>query len=297
LIADEPLTLVDTGPKTPEAFESLRTQFESLGFRIEKLKRIVLTHAHLDHMGLASQLRQISGADIYAHPWDSERFVREPESSRDPRWFARLGVPPQVVEMLESHWRRLSTMMDPIDDVNLIQDGDELQFSGGTLRVVHSPGHTPGHVCLFHAGKRTLLAADCVLKKITPNPMLSRDPRNQSKRFPSLTMFLQTVERLRELAPAFVYTGHGDDVDDYEAYRQGIIKHVESRQQRLLDLLGDSTVTPWEMSLKLFPRADDAQRYLALSETVAHFDLGVTKEKLVIEENQGVEWFRKPKED
>ncbi|MFN7928514.1 MAG: MBL fold metallo-hydrolase [Blastocatellia bacterium] len=75
LLVDDPLTLVDTGPKTDAAKEALTTQLHNLGFRITDIQRIILTHTHEDHCGLASWLQQQCGAPVYVHEWEQENLT------------------------------------------------------------------------------------------------------------------------------------------------------------------------------------------------------------------------------
>lgn len=291
LVVEDPITLIDTGPKTAEALDALRLQIEALGLRLGDIQRIVLTHAHLDHAGQAERLRRLTGATVYAHPWEAERLGHVPDASRDPALFAALGVPPRVVDEFNTVWDYLNTMVDPVPDIPVLEDGDELPFEKGSLTIVHTPGHTPGHICLFYAAQRTLIAADTVLKRITPNPILNGHPRQPGRRFPSLAAFVQSLDRLRHLAPVLVYTGHGEEVDDYEAYYRTIVTHAQERQRELLHVMGDGAATAWELSLRLFPQAGSQQRFLALSETVAHLDWAVEKGAVVCENRNGVEYF------
>ncbi len=291
LIAEDPITLIDTGPKTSEALEALRSSIEALGLRLSDIRRIVLTHAHLDHAGQAERLRRLTGAVVYAHRWEAERLGQVPDASRDPVLFASLGVPARVVEEFNAVWEYLSTMVDPISELPSLDDGDELPFEKGALTIIHTPGHTPGHICLFHPGQRALIAADTVLKRITPNPILNRDPRQPDRRFLSLPAFLESLDRLGQIAPALVYTGHGEEVDDYHAYHRMIVTQARNRQRELLQVMGEGTATAWELSLRLFPHTGSQQRFLALSETIAHLDWAVEEGKVVRENRNGVEYF------
>src|SRR5678816_2213909 len=74
IVEEDPLTLVDTGPKIPEAFEALKDALHTLGKRIEDVERIVLTHLHEDHCGLAGAVQRASGATIFVHPWEGDRL-------------------------------------------------------------------------------------------------------------------------------------------------------------------------------------------------------------------------------
>ncbi|NJM52363.1 MAG: MBL fold metallo-hydrolase, partial [Blastocatellia bacterium] len=72
VIDDEPLTLIDTGPKTPEAAQALRDGLSRNGIKLSDIQRIILTHAHEDHCGLAKTIRdEAKNAEIYVHDWET----------------------------------------------------------------------------------------------------------------------------------------------------------------------------------------------------------------------------------
>jgi glyoxylase-like metal-dependent hydrolase (beta-lactamase superfamily II) len=292
LIAEDPLTLVDTGPKTDDAFRSLRDQVEARGFQLEQIRRVIISHTHEDHAGLAARIKQISHAAIYVHPWEAHRLTEPRDYLVGRKMLRQVGVPPTAIDEFEARWKRFGAMTDLVSDVQVVDEGDDVAFASESLRVLHTPGHTPGHISLWRQGERALIAADTVLKRISPNPVINPDPRNASRRFPSLSMYLNTLARLRDLSPTLIYTGHGEEVVDMDAYHNGMLRHVRSRQSRLLELFPPHAVTAWEMSLKLFPGVGDEHRFLAVSETSAHIDLATDAGKLIGEESDGVEYYR-----
>jgi glyoxylase-like metal-dependent hydrolase (beta-lactamase superfamily II) len=189
----------------------------------------------------------------------------------------RAGVPADVIERFRAGYRELRTLGGDPFEVETIDDGDTLEFERASFEVVHTPGHTPGSICLFRAADRLLIAADTVLRNITPNPMLSPDPVDSSRRFPSLGEYLVSLARLRTLAPTIVKGGHGGDVSDFDAYFNQVVRANDERQKKLGALLPDEGASAWQASLALFPEAEREHRFLALSETVAHLDFGVAE--------------------
>jgi glyoxylase-like metal-dependent hydrolase (beta-lactamase superfamily II) len=292
LIPDDPITLIDTGPKTEEAFRSLRDHFERVNVRMEDVRRIIITHTHWDHAGQAAILKKMSGATVFVHPWEAHRMAGDEGYMVGLRMLVQVGVPGDVVEQFEDRLRRYGAWIDPVPDINLLDEGDEVGFSTGDFRVLHTPGHTPGHLCLWREGPRLLVAGDTVLKRITPNPVMNVDPRGSDRRFPSLSLYLKTLDRLRLLGPTLIHTGHGEDVFDLELYCNEMVKHVRERQSRLLGLMPTHGVTAWDMSNLLFPNAGIDQGFLAVSEASAHLDLAVDQGKLVRDERDGIEYNR-----
>jgi glyoxylase-like metal-dependent hydrolase (beta-lactamase superfamily II) len=136
-----------------------------------------------------------------------------------------------------------------------------------------------------------MIAADTVLKDITPNPVLSPDPLDSSKRFPSLGEYLVSLARIRAAAPTVVHGGHGGDVHDFESYFFMAVRFHDERQRKLASLLTQDGSTAWDACLRLFPRVKGAQRFLALSETIAHLDYAAYEGRVEMEQVGDVEVF------
>jgi glyoxylase-like metal-dependent hydrolase (beta-lactamase superfamily II) len=291
LIADDPLTLVDTGPKLPEALEAIKNGLHSIGKRLEDIQRVILTHLHEDHCGLAGTIQRASGATVFVHPWEGDRLRNFDDYNLYVPLLERAGVPSDVIEKFRIGFEDRKKFVDDFVDMEGIEDGDVIDFERESFDVVHTPGHTPGSVCLFRASDRTLIAADTVLKDITPNPILSPDPLDPSRRFPSLCEYMVSLARIRTFSPTVVHGGHGGDVHDYDAYFNRAVRFQDDRQRKLTSLLNRRGSTAWEASLELFPSAKGGHRFLALSETVAHLDFAVDEGRVALDVLGDVEIF------
>jgi glyoxylase-like metal-dependent hydrolase (beta-lactamase superfamily II) len=283
LIVDDPITLVDTGPKTDEAIPALRDQLRKIGFKTEDIRQIILTHTHEDHCGLAGLLQRESGAKVYVHEWEYENIREHGRTRINPDLLKRAGVPQEYLDRMATRYQLIHHFSEAVEDVETYRDEQEFVFASGALRAIHTPGHTPGSCCLLRESNRLMLTGDTILKTITPNPVLNADPIDPKRRFPSLGEYLVSLSRIRALAPTLLKTSHGDDVTDYEEHFHRLVRHIHERLAQVISLVPKQGITAWVMSELMFPAANDINRFLAISEAVANLDLAVAEGKLRLE--------------
>ena len=182
LAGDAGLTLIDAGWDGEESWTALRRGLDAIGASIADVRGALITHQHLDHIGLASRVQQASGAWIALHPADRDAIMRpdfrQPlrAARADAAWLISLGASADEARRLSADRPGRDPRSRFAIPDRLIEDGEDVGVPGWSLRAVHTPGHTPGHLCFVDESRQLLFAGDHVLPRITPNISADRRP-------------------------------------------------------------------------------------------------------------------------
>ncbi|MDQ7842566.1 MAG: MBL fold metallo-hydrolase [Armatimonadota bacterium] len=285
LLEGDPLTLIDAGPKTEAARAALEDGLARAGRRVEEIRRIILTHGHTDHFGNAVWIRDRSGAEIYAHPAEGPKLAGA-------RWvgdhlrrhFLLSGLPDAFLTAFLDRMRAVRTLFDPVTEFRPLQDGATVEIAGDGWRVLHCPGHSIGHVCLFHLDG-VLIAGDLLLADISPNPVV--EFTEDGRRIAMLPRYLQSLRRILLLNCERAHPGHGATIGNPGARIRELISHHEQRKEEIYRRLGRRPKTLFELTGELYQHLDEINLTLALSEVIGHLDL-LAEEKRVQAVRRGV---------
>ena len=278
LIDDEPLTLVDTGPNSGKALDELQRQLEELGHPLESIELVILTHQHLDHLGLAEIVSERSGAEVaaidVAVPF-FENFADDAE--RDDQHAAALmrahGISDDVVVALRSVSRSFRGWGSHAQITRPLRDGETLELRDRRLEVQHRPGHSPSDTLFWDSERKILIAADHLLAHISSNPLLSRPLDGSDERPKALLTYLASLERTRELPAEIVLTGHGDPVTNHRELIDERFAMHERRAEKIYGLIAEQPRSAHEIAQSLWGNVAVTQAFLTLSEVIGHIDL------------------------
>jgi glyoxylase-like metal-dependent hydrolase (beta-lactamase superfamily II) len=249
-----------TGPTLVEAINS------ELG-KGTKINRLVLTHLHPDHYGGAGQIRENFAPQIAYHR--GEMVFKDIPGYL--AWIRGLSVPREVFEYLQS--RAPSRLLEmPAADEYLV-DGDELVGRSGTWTVLHTPGHTAGHICLFQKESRVLLSGDHLLPNESSNvgayPIRNYNP---------LKLYLANLAKVATLDPSLVVPSHGEPFGDAKGRVAELFDHHKERLREVFEGLDGVVLTPAEAARTIkwsrgaFEELQGFDRWLAIAETISHLE-------------------------
>jgi glyoxylase-like metal-dependent hydrolase (beta-lactamase superfamily II) len=303
LAEGEQLTLVDTGPRYEPARQLLRDAMTDRGHRVADLRRILLTHDHADHCGLAAELTRGSGAEVWAHaalaPGYTEdgsmvhrrrRDVRRAVSRAGiMRWS---GVPLPVMVKLARMRRGMGQYTEPFVVDRTVDDGDVIQLGCDAWEVLHTPGHTGELICLYQPDRQLLISSDHLLRDISSNPVVDLPAPGETEPPRRLVQYLEQLRRVAELDVALALPGHGPPITDHRALIQKRLSFHEERADRILETLNERALTAHQIAGAFFPHLDPINAFLAISEVIGHLQWLEAEGEVGQSRRQGVAWWR-----
>jgi glyoxylase-like metal-dependent hydrolase (beta-lactamase superfamily II) len=296
LIDDEPLTLVDAGPNSGTSFDELQRSIAELGHELADIDLIIVTHQHIDHLGLVNIVASHSGADVAAID-AAVPFIEDysAEAAADDEFALQLmlrhGIPEDVATALQSVSSTFRAWGSRAKVTRVLRDGEKLQLRDRELEVHYRPGHSPSDTVFLDPERRMLIAADHLLKHISSNPLITR-PRDGSPTRPkALVTYLASLRETREMDVDLVLPGHGDPITDHRALIDERLALHRRRADKLFRLISDRPRTAYQLAQSLWGNIAVTQAYLTLSEVLGHTDLLLDEGRVREVERDGVVTF------
>ena len=305
--------LVDAGPDFDGAWETLVAQLEAAGLSLGDIRTVFVTHAHIDHCGLAHRW-QDQGVPVAAWSREGPQFLHGRniigyQTQYVFRALERMGVPQERVTGFIEEREKMRAAFRAGDDTGggrrrarwpglirgtpfepdlPLEDGAELAVGERRLQLVGAPGHTPGNAVLFEQETGALFSGDQLIPGSIPNPGwhydLSVEP---PRRFRSLPAFAASLEKVGGLGVRRLYPGHGERSDAVEQELERNRRHHAKRQGQLREALAAGPATPYELMRALFPRLPDRRLWQAMAEVVGQIDALVERGEAVEVEQGG----------
>ena len=294
LLGGPPAVLIDAGMQTPAAMGLLEAATGALGLKVSDIEHVFLTHAHVDHAGLASRLAEQYGARVWIHPEEAIRVnggQAQFMSRGLPVVLKRLGAAPDMVDTFMGGLApAISNYKNQVmDGYERLENGMRLPVDGLDLEVIHTPGHSYGSVCFFEKKHGLLFSGDTLLPLGPPQTVLSpttpdRIPWN------GFTQLERSLDILAETRASTVLAGHGraSSFDDLIALAQ---KGLADRRRNVREAL-EFRSTPFSMVRRTSGNpAVTVLRMMQLAEVRSTLETLVGEGTVRMELVDGVEYF------
>jgi len=279
LFVGEKTSLLDTG--TAKASIKLQKAFAELSVHPEDIRQVIISHGHMDHYGSASWIVSSSGgkAKVFAHKSDSRRIETGVDVSTKTyhRFLKLMGVPywhRHGLRVLQLIFGSMAKNC-PVD--SLFTENETIQIGNYKGRIIFTPGHTKGSICIFLENEGLLFSGDHILSHITPNALIMlKEGYDLPKRL-SQKEFYESVNKIERLKPKMIYPAHGPAISDLSAVADMYRKSFEAREKKILSIIEKEKFSVYQIARKLFPNMDirrlPLEIFLSISEVFSHLQV------------------------
>jgi len=267
----EHVDMIDCGMSAEESFALIRAAVRELAGSEGRVRRLLVTHIHPDHYGAAGELTEHDGAELYLHrlevPMVNPRYLEVDQLVEEVgRYLEIHGVPDAEAEFLKNASRGFRQWVKTAPAALQLDGTEVLEVGRRRLRVEWTPGHSPGHVCLYDRESGVLFAGDHLLPNQSPN--IGLHPQSTPN---PLDDYLAGLEHLVELRPSLVLPSHGRPFADAAARADELLVHHQRRKEQMIELIGDGELNAWQVATAVWGvRQNLHEMRMALQEGLAH---------------------------
>jgi glyoxylase-like metal-dependent hydrolase (beta-lactamase superfamily II) len=282
--------LVDCGWDSQESLWALQEGIKMANLKLRDITKVVITHIHPDHYGLSSKIKQICGAQVAIHRIDagfiSSRYKDFAMlTKKTEELLGQNGVPENELPQLKEASLWMNKYVTPDEPEVMLEDGDTISNDSFEFEVLWTPGHSPGHICLYERDKRFILTGDHVLYDTFPhvgiNPQSGDNP---------LADYISSLEKLERLKVHFVLPGHGPMFNALGLRIEKILQHHEDRKRAIMQSLRNGLKTAYEIAQQIPWMLEEGgiafqdlavwDRRMAVAETIAHLRLLIKEDRV-----------------
>ncbi len=282
--------LVDSGWDSQESLWALQEGIKAANLKLRDIKKVVITHIHPDHYGLSTKIKQICGAQVSIHRIDAGFiFPRYKDFADLVKKTAELlrqnGVPENELPQLKEASLWMNKYVTPDSPEVMLEDGDIISNDSFELEVLLTPGHSPGHICLYEQERRFILTGDHVL--YDTNPHVGFNPQSGDN---PLGNYISSLKKLERLKVHFILPGHGPMFNALGLRIENILQHHEERKRAIMRSLHDGLKTAYEIAQQIpwmvneggtaFQDLPVWDKRMAVTETLAHLKLLMEEDRV-----------------
>lgn len=277
LTSGDDAVLVDTPWGTPEVTTRFRELVEATGTALESIRMVLVTHFHEDHSGAAGWLQTEVGAEVVMHEADARvraaRFATEEYAAELDRWLHQVGVDDEGVRYAREQYRRSAALFSRLEPDWLVEHGETIAVGDLTIEALHTPGHTPGHLCFLDRERGLLFAGDHVFARRRANAT-ARPPAVDRP----IRTYWESTAKLLDLAgkagAPLVLPGHEEPFTDLAGRVRHLADVRRAKSAEVVELAGRHS-TAWQVAQAMKRRSpwsdlDGNARLAAAGEALAY---------------------------
>ena len=294
LLKGDMLTLIDAGPKTPEAWLALKAGLKEFGAEPGDIEQVVLTHHHPDHAGWVDGFEN---AKLYGHPYNDPWLRRDQNffDYHDAFYLERLkeeGVPGDLQFWVKKMKRPLNLMGSRPLDMS-INEGDLLP-GHPDWEVLETLGHAQSHLSFWNKETHEMIGGDHVIAAVSSNPLIEPPLDPAHGRPKSLLQYNASLGRLLKMPVDVIYSGHGEEVRNVDELITARLTKQHRRAMKALRMIGTEERTVYGLTKELFAHAYERELGLTLSETIGQIDY-LLEDGLIVERmgEEGIFYYSK----
>ncbi|NJL13222.1 MAG: MBL fold metallo-hydrolase [Microscillaceae bacterium] len=290
-------TLVDCGEKSEAVWKALVEQLHQYHLKIEDLRKIIITHAHVDHIGMAAQLVAHSPAEVwvsdYVYPWaiDFKQQWQSRMAFVEESW--RLGnTPPELLHQVMAGMHYMPRFWEPLpaERVRRFDPQGIIEIGAQPWQSVYTPGHAITQTCFYQPESRKLLSAD-MLMYITPVAVIEQE-LNSFQRANSLPVMLESYHKVREMEISCVYPGHGQPFADHISLIDRQVERIHQRKEECLEWIKKGQVHLYPLSELMYKEVSLPLKFAGYAMTRGYVDLLLQEGRVAEDLQDGVWTFR-----
>lgn len=285
--------LIDCGMNTDETLQRLERTLSKYGKVLSDLAHVYVTHAHIDHMGMAGRLAKEAKAKIWVNP-----FTLPWTKNLEEQWQKRAKIiqsvlvqeaPPgwdnPVLKNMNHFFKQaLACWSDiPEESLGVYEVGDNLAFGGGEWEVLYVPGHSNTQTCFYDKAQQWLFSADMLLP-LTPTPAIEMKIDAPEEREISIVRLLDSFERMKKLEIDKVFPGHGEPFRDHKQLINAQLTRIQSRKAQCLQVIQNGKTSFIDIFQQIYPGAFNI---FTLSMLKGYLDLLEIEERIQIDTTEG----------
>lgn len=288
LIKGPEIVLVDCGEYSKKSVEALQKALQEHGIQFKDIAKVYITHAHVDHIGMAGYIAEMSDVEIWvnahSYDWAYKPFAKFAERNKLLGELIQYSFSPKHQQFLKGGFENFGDIIKnswipvPQERLKTYESDGHIRIGGVPWKVIYAPGHSYTQCCFYNEASKELLSADMILK-FTPTTVIELDPENPTKRLVGIKHLLNSFEELYKLDVEICYPGHYENILKMRELINYQMSRIQKRKAECLELIKNGTHDLVGLYLKMYKGNGNLPGFNML---IAYLDLLWSEDKISV---------------